>query len=203
LTSAQLFVDRIEMSEDPAVKRLAPKLVNSITRAVHLCESTLAFGKAEEPPPKLREVVLLDVVSDVLDSERLALGEADISLSEDVPATLAVQADPEQLFRVLFNLVRNARQAIAQTGQAGEISVAAQDKPAAWVIRVSDTGPGLPTKAREHLFQPFQGGARKGGSGLGLVIAQDLVRAHGGLLELENTGPQGTTFVITLPKETA
>ena len=201
LTSAQLFVDRIEMSEDPAVKRLAPKLVNSITRAVHLWESTLAFGKAEEPAPKLRDVILLDVVSDVLDSERLAVGDADISLSEDVPATLMVKADPEQLFRVIFNLVRNARQAIAQTGKAGEISVAASDEGEAWVIRVSDTGPGLPSKAREHLFQPFQGGARKGGSGLGLVIAQDLIRGHGGLLALEQTGPEGTTFLITLPKE--
>lgn len=201
LTSAQLFVDRIEMSEDPAVKRLAPKLVNSITRAVHLCESTLAFGKAEEPAPRLRDVLLLDVVSDVLDSERLALGEADISLSEDVPATLTVRADSEQLYRVIFNLVRNARQAIAQTGDAGEISVAARDTGAAWVIRVSDTGPGLPPKAREYLFQPFQGGARKGGSGLGLVIAQDLIRSHGGSLDLESTGPEGTIFVITLPKE--
>ena len=200
LTSAQLFVDRIEMSEDPAVRRLAPKLVNSITRAVHLCESTLAFGKAEEPAPRLRGVLLLDVVSDVLDSERLALGEADISLSEDVPATLRVQADPEQLYRVIFNLVRNARQAIAQTGEAGEISVAAADLPDAWVIRVTDTGPGLPPKAREYLFTPFQGGARKGGSGLGLVIAQDLIRGHGGRLELEHTGPEGTGFVITLPK---
>lgn len=201
LTSAQLFVDRIEMSEDPAVKRLAPKLVNSITRAVHLCESTLAFGKAEEPAPRLRSVLLLDVVSDVLDSERLALGEADISLSEDVPATLTVQADSEQLYRVIFNLVRNARQAIAQTGNAGEISVAARDTGEAWVIRVSDTGPGLPPKAREYLFQPFQGGARKGGSGLGLVIAQDLIRSHGGSLDLESTGPNGTIFVITLPKD--
>ena len=200
LTSAQLFVDRIEMSEDPAVKRLAPKLVNSITRAVHLCESTLTFGKAEEPAPRLREVLLLDVVSDVLDSERLALGEADISLAEDVPGTLTVRADPEQLFRVIFNLVRNARQAIAQTGQPGEISVAAQDLGDSWLIRVSDTGPGLPPKAREHLFQPFQGGARKGGSGLGLVIAQDLIRGHGGRLELEHTGADGTTFTITLPK---
>jgi len=202
LTSAQLFVDRIEMSEDPAVRRLAPKLVNSITRAVHLCESTLAFGKAEEPAPRLRNVLLLDVVSDVLDSERLALGEADISLSEDVPASLTVRADPEQLFRVIFNLVRNARQAIDQTGKPGEISVAALDQSDAWMIRVSDTGPGLPPKAREHLFQPFQGGARKGGSGLGLVIAQDLIRGHGGRLELETTGTGGTTFVIVLPKET-
>jgi len=53
LTSAQLFTDRIEASEDPLVRRLAPKLVNSITRAVSLCESTLAFGRAEEPPPKI------------------------------------------------------------------------------------------------------------------------------------------------------
>ncbi len=53
LTSAQLFTDRIEMSEDPTVKRMAPKLVNSITRAVSLCESTLAFGRAEEPAPVL------------------------------------------------------------------------------------------------------------------------------------------------------
>ena len=201
LTSAQLFVDRIEMSEDPAVKRLAPKLVNSITREVHLCESTLAFGKAEEPAPRLRDVLLLDVVSDVLDSERLAVGDADVSLSEDVPGTLVVKADPEQLFRAIFNLVRNARQAIAQTGKPGEISVAAEARNTAWVIRVSDTGPGLPAKAREHLFQPFQGGARKGGSGLGLVIAQDLIRSHGGRLELEATGPEGTTFVITLPRE--
>ena len=140
-------------------------------------------------------------MSDVLDSERLALGDADISLSEDVPATLTVQADPEQLYRVIFNLVRNARQALAQTGEAGEISVAAADLGSVWEIRVSDTGPGLPPKAREHLFQPFQGGARKGGSGLGLVIAQDLIRGHGGQLTLEQTGPDGTTFVITLPKE--
>jgi len=140
-------------------------------------------------------------VSDVLDSERLAVGDADVSLSEDVPGTLVVKADPEQLFRVIFNLVRNARQAIAQTGKPGEISVAAEAQDTAWVIRVSDTGPGLPAKAREHLFQPFQGGARKGGSGLGLVIAQDLIRSHGGRLELETTGPEGTTFLITLPRE--
>ena len=57
LTSAQLFTDRIEMSEDPTVKRMAPKLVSSITRAVHLCESTLAFGRAEEPSPTLTNLM--------------------------------------------------------------------------------------------------------------------------------------------------
>ncbi|SFP80802.1 sensor histidine kinase [Tranquillimonas alkanivorans] len=201
LTSAQLFADRLEGSEDPAVKRMTPKLLNSISRAVSLCESTLTFGKAEEPPPTLSRVQIAGIVHDVIDGERLAAGEYDISFSEDVPGGMVVRADPEQLYRVIANLVRNARQAIAASGEPGEISVRATEDEAAWSITVADTGPGLPPKAREHLFQPFQGRASKGGSGLGLVIASDLVRGHGGRLELESTGPDGTRFLITLPKQ--
>lgn len=200
LTSAQLFTDRIEMSEDPAVKRMAPKLVNSITRAVNLCESTLAFGKAEEPPPKLIHLVLGDVVSDVVESERLAVGEHDLSFAEDIPSGMTVRADPEQLYRVLANLVRNARQAIIATGKSGEISVSAREEDDGWFITVADTGPGLPPKAREHLFTPFQGGIRKGGSGLGLAISAELVKGHGGTLELRSSDETGTAFEICLPK---
>ncbi|TKZ20981.1 HAMP domain-containing histidine kinase [Shimia litoralis] len=200
LTTSQLFTDRIEMSEDPTVKRMAPKLVNSITRAVNLCESTLAFGKAEEPPPKLTHVSLIDVVDDVFDGERLAIGDFDLSLSEDIPAGLSLRADPEQLFRVISNLVRNARQVIVARGERAEISVAAHEDTSAWYIQVADTGPGLPSKAQEHLFQPFQGGIRKGGSGLGLAISSELIRGHGGSLSLVGTGETGTTFEICLPK---
>ncbi|WP_296763892.1 HAMP domain-containing sensor histidine kinase [Sediminimonas sp.] len=200
LTSAQLFTDRIEASEDPGVKRLAPKLVGSISRAMHLCESTLAFGKAEEAPPRLSRLALGEVVEDVLDSERLSLGDEDISLSADIPATMVVRADAEQLHRVLSNLVRNARQAIAQTGKPGEIAVSADEDSESWIIHVTDTGPGLPPKARENLFTPFQGGARKGGTGLGLVIAQELVRGHGGTLKLERSDENGTAFALCLPK---
>ncbi len=200
LTSAQLFTDRIEMSEDPAVKRMAPKLVNSITRAVHLCESTLAYGKAKEPAPTLGRFKLQDILSDVIDSERLSASGSDISFAEDIPASLTVRADPEQLYRVLANLVRNARQAIVASGCPGEISVAAEETADAWIIRISDTGPGLPPKAKEHLFVAFQGGVSKGGTGLGLTISAELVRGHGGDLVLEHTGVGGTSFVITLPK---
>ena len=201
LTSAQLFADRMEGSQDPAVKRAAPKLVGSITRAVNLCESTLAFGKAEEPPPALDRIRLAVVVAEVMDGERLASGDADVSYAEDVPAGLVIRADGEQLYRVLTNLVRNARQAIVASGQGGEIAVRAEEDDSAWTIRVVDTGPGLPPKAREHLFQPFQGGARKGGSGLGLAIAADLIRGHGGRLDLVRTGPEGTEFAVVLPKD--
>ncbi|ETX30573.1 sensor histidine kinase [Roseivivax isoporae] len=202
LTSAQLFTDRIETSQDPIVTRMAPKLVNSITRAVSLCESTLAFGRAEEPAPVLTHLNLAELVEDVLEAERLAIGDAPVSLSADIPGQMMVRADPEQLFRVISNLVRNARQAIVGTGAAGEISVSARSDDEAWVIEVADSGPGLPLKAREHLFQPFQGGARKGGSGLGLAIVLELVRGHGGTLDLARSGPEGTAFVIRLPMGT-
>ena len=79
LTTAQLFADRIETSDDPVVRRMAPKLMNSISRAVNLCERTLAFGKAEEPPPALSIVPLASIAQDVIDGERLAVGDAPVS----------------------------------------------------------------------------------------------------------------------------
>ena len=179
---------------------MAPKLVNSITRAVNLCESTLAFGKAEEPAPMLTRVVLAELAGEVFDSERLASGEHDISYGEDIPADMVVRADPEQIYRVLGNLVRNARQAIIASGRPGEIALRATENDAEWTICVQDTGPGLPPKAQELLFQPFAGTNRRGGTGLGLAIAAELVRGHGGRLELERTGPEGTAFAIHLPK---
>ncbi|MFT5786094.1 MAG: signal transduction histidine kinase [Ascidiaceihabitans sp.] len=200
LTSAQLFTDRIEMSEDPTVARLAPKLVNSITRAVHLCESTLAFGKAEEPSPTLAMAQLTPIVADVIDSERLAVGDSDIHFSVYIPPMLTVRADAEQLYRVISNLVRNARQAIMATNKPGDIIVAASETAEFWLIEVTDTGPGLPPKAQEHLFTPFQGGVRKGGSGLGMAISEELVRGHGGSLGMVSTSDKGTVFCIKLPK---
>jgi len=200
LTSAQLFTDRIEMSEDPSVKRMAPKLVNSITRAVNLCESTLAFGKAEEPAPTLSVFRFQDILSDVIDSERLSVGEGAVSFSEDVPSSLMVRADPEQLYRVIANLVRNARQAIIASGRPGEINVSAHETDAEWIVTVTDTGPGLPPRAKEHLFTAFQGGVSKGGTGLGLTISSELIRGHGGALILERTDETGTVFVINLPR---
>jgi signal transduction histidine kinase len=200
LTSAQLFTDRIEASEDPLVRRLAPKLVNSITRAVSLCESTLAFGRAEEPAPTLTMYPLADIVVDVIESEQLAAPEDCVTLIGDVPPQMIIRSDPEQMFRVLLNLVRNARQAIVASGKPGTITVGASEDSEAWWIVVEDTGPGVSARAQEHLFAPFQGGTRKGGSGLGLAISAELVRGHGGTLALKHTGTEGTSFEICLPK---
>ena len=200
LTSAQLFADRIESSDDPVVARMAPKLMNSITRAVSLCESTLAFGKAEEPAPTLNIVSLSAIVQDVVEAERLAANEDLVSFHNDVQPGLNVRADSEQLYRVLSNLIRNGRQAIEASKKAGQVHITAGEDDEQWWIQVADTGPGLPKKAQENLFTPFRGGARKGGSGLGLAIAAELVRGHGGALTLKKTGPEGTVFCFSLPK---
>lgn len=200
LTTAQLFTDRMEQSEDPYVKKTVPKLLKSISRAVNLCETTLAFGKAEEPPPALDRITLADVVGDAIQSEQLVASSDSIEFTQNIPANMVVRADPEQLYRVLSNLIRNARQAIVASGSVGEISVTANEDEEFWSIMVSDTGPGLPNKAQDHLFQPFQGGTRKEGTGLGLAIAAELIRGHGGRLELVKTDEKGTNFIICLPK---
>ncbi len=104
------------------------------------------------------------------------------------------------MHRVLSNLIRNARQAITASGKPGEIFIHAAETESAWRLSVRDTGPGLPPKAREHLFTAFQGGTRKGGTGLGLTIAAELIRGHGGRLELVETDGAGTEFALVLPK---
>ncbi len=201
LTTTQLLADRMETSSDPRVARAAPKLVASISRAISLCESTLTFGKAEEPPPTLKRFMLAGLVDEVIESEKLAPGPQPVEFVTDVAPSLTLRADREQLFRVLNNLVRNARQAIEAAGAPGTIEIGAGEEDAGWWVRVGDTGPGLPSKARDHLFQPFQGGSRKGGTGLGLAIAAELVKGHGGTLELVRSDSEGTEFVLHLPRE--
>ncbi|MEL6679341.1 MAG: HAMP domain-containing sensor histidine kinase [Pseudomonadota bacterium] len=201
LSVAQLVADRLEISQDPAVKRVAPKLVSNITRAVNLCESTLAYGKAEEPQPEKRPLALYALIADVLEAE-LAHGDDKVALRNEVPPELQISADPEQLYRVFANLIRNARQAMENSAEGGAVTVSAipvTGEESGCEITIHDTGPGLPTKAVEYLFKPFQGSSRRGGTGLGLAIAAELVRGHGGALELLETSSQGTTFVIRLP----
>ncbi|MBF9044969.1 sensor histidine kinase [Rhodobacterales bacterium HKCCE4037] len=199
LSVATLVADRLETVPDPTVQRIAPKLINSLSRAINLTEATLAFGRAEEPAPKLDRVPLEPLIDDVLDNDNLAQGDGDVSYSSDVPRDMVVRADAEQLHRVLSNLVRNARQAIAATHMPGEVRVAAQAVDGGWCIEICDTGPGLPPKARENLFKPFSSAQKKGGTGLGLAICSEIVRGHGGKLELKKSDAEGTVFTLFLP----
>ena len=130
--------------------------------------------------------------------------EGQVNWLIDVDDNLRVDADRENMFRILSNLVRNAMQALEGHDETnvGEIRVAARRDGRKVIIEISDDGPGLPPKAREHLFEAFQGSTRQGGTGLGLAIAAELIAAHGGRIDLLDTD-KGATFAIEIPDRAA
>ena len=201
LSSAQLFSDRLARLPDPQVQRFAPKLMRALERAIAFCQSTLSYGRAQEPPPDRRPVALMELVEDVRDTLGLA-PESRIGWITSVERSLTVDADRDQLLRVLINLARNAMQALEgrtpNDPARDQIRITGRREGAVAVIEVADTGPGFSEQARAHLFEAFQGSTRSGGAGLGLVIADELVRAHGGEIALVD-GTIGATFRLKIP----
>jgi signal transduction histidine kinase len=186
---------------DPKVQQFAPKLLRSLERAIALCQSTLSYGAAREMPPDRRQVLLDELIEEV----RETLGaspEAGIRWILSIERGLTVDADREQMLRVLINLTRNAVQALESRGpndpSRDQIRITGRREGTVAMIELADTGPGLSEKARLHLFEAFQGSTRAGGTGLGLSIAAELVRAHGGEIRLVD-GTIGATFCITIP----
>jgi signal transduction histidine kinase len=207
LSTAQLLSDRLTHSPDPLGRAVAPKLIATLDRAIAFCQSTLTYGRAAEPAPRLAPFRLRDAVDEAMELVAPA-GSGGVALVNDAPGDLLIVADRDQMMRVLMNLMRNALDALsaagAQPGKAPQVRVAARREDARIVIEVSDTGPGVPARAREKLFQPFLGSARQGGTGLGLAIAAELVAGHGGEIRLADAeGDGGATFRIELPERPA
>ncbi len=199
LSSAQLASDRLAASDDPVVKRLAPRLVGAIDHAVALATNTLRYGRADEHAPERRRTALKPIIEEAGEAALTEGGtEHSAAFLDEVSPDLEVDADPEQLFRILLNLMRNAGETL-RGNPAGQIRVTAGREGRHVSVEVADNGPGIPEKVRERLFQPFAGTARPGRTGLGLVISRDLARAHGGDLSLVSTGPAGTTFRVEIP----
>ncbi len=202
LGSAQLISDRMSSLSDPEVQRFAPKLMRALERAIAFCQSTLSYGRLQEPPPERKPILLQPLVEEV--HETLGLGpDASIRWISAVERGLMVEADYDQLFRILVNLSRNAVQALESRATCcdpgrDQIRITGRREGAVVVVEVSDTGPGFSEKARAHLFEAFQGSTRTGGAGLGLAIAAELVRAHGGDIRLVE-GTIGATLRLTIP----
>jgi signal transduction histidine kinase len=204
LASAQLISDRLAGVDDPIVQRFAPKLLRTIDRAVSYSNEVLAYGRAREATPKRRWLDLKRLIEDVRDIT--AVDPAfEIDFVIDMPDGLEVEADSEQLFRVIHNLSRNSVEALKSLeGDAAlvkRIRVAARREGSVVTIMVEDTGPGMPAGARANLFKAFRGSTRPGGTGLGLTIARELVLAHGGDLKLVESNGPGTIFAIVLPDQ--
>jgi hypothetical protein len=201
LASAQLFSDQLSSLPDPKVQRFAPKLMRALERAIAFCQSTLSYGAAQEAPPDRKPIALEPLLEEV--HETLGLGlDIPIRWIVALERGLMVEADRDQLFRILVNVTRNAVQALEARGTRDpardQIRITGRREGLVAVIEISDTGPGVSGRARAHLFEAFQGSTRAGGSGLGLAIADELVRAHGGDIRLVD-GTIGATFRISIP----
>jgi signal transduction histidine kinase len=192
LATARLVTDGLTASAAPEVRRVAPRLLDAIDRAVGLCTHTLDFSREGAPPLATSRFSIASLIDEI--GPGLGLSDDDLTINCTIPDDLTVEADRDQLYRVLLNLARNAVEAGAH-----RLACAAARENGIIAIEIADDGPGLPPKARDNLFRPFFGSARPGGSGLGLAIARELMRAHGGELTLVSSTGSGTVFRLTLP----
>ncbi len=199
LTSAQLASERLASLGDPRVSSALPRLERALDRAVTLASDVLDYGKTREPAPQPAPTPALAAIEAA--AEDAGLTEHNVGVDVEVPGDAVLYADPEQLHRILVNLLRNAREAIEQAGKAerGLVRVTLERRDGQDVLNLADNGPGLPQKALTRLFQPFAGSGRAGGAGLGLAISRELALAHGGDLALAANGPSGATFQLSLP----
>lgn len=213
LSTAMLAFDRLEQSEDPEIRRVAPRIIRAIDRAVELCGKTMRY--ASEGPTEIipGPFNLHDLVREVGESLSPSIGlddPFDPRQKEEapngwewvnrVPEDFQAFGDRAQLYRVIDNLGRNAIEAGATT-----VVLSAETEPRRrvpgerFVLNISDNGPGIPDRVSENLFKPFSVSMRKGGSGLGLSLSRELVQLHGGDLNLTRNGPKGCTFRFSIP----
>jgi signal transduction histidine kinase len=195
LATARLVADTIGQSEDPKVKRAAPTLLGALERAIKLCSQTLTYAHDGTPPPRFSRFDLWALVNEV-SADVVEANEHDVVIENQIVQPFDIEADREQLLRVLSNLTLNACEA-----GANKVSVGAWTESDKTRIVVADDGPGLPPNVQDKLFQPFAGSGRAGGTGLGLPIARDLMRGHGGDIGLAETSVRGTVFHLHLPHE--
>ncbi len=201
LASAQLMSDRLAASNDPRVQKLSPRLIQSLDRAIALSRDALAYARMEPAALVRSRFELAPLIGEVL--EDAASPHADFTT--EVPEALVVEADRNQLYRAILNLVRNSVEAFAPEedvapAKRGRVAVRAQRTEGSVRIEIEDDGPGVPEAARDALFEPFAGSTKPGGSGLGAAIAHEILAAHNGSLTLERTGPAGSLFAMILPQ---
>ncbi|MDB5441468.1 MAG: two-component sensor histidine kinase [Caulobacteraceae bacterium] len=200
LTSAQMASDRLAALEDPKVAEALPRLERALDRAITLTSSVLSYGRNEPaPPPQPQAVPMLEALQGAAEDAGLANSGIDLRLGFGPEGS--VLADPEQLHRILVNLLRNSREAIEEAAPkaGGRIEASFGVEGEVRRLTLTDNGPGIPKKALDKLFQPFLGSSRRGGTGLGLAISRELAKANGGDLVLAKTGAGGSVFVLTLP----
>ncbi len=193
LATAQLLSDALLSHRDRTVQRNAETIARAIERALHMSRQTLSAGRSSTPPPQYQRFLLIDVVDEVRNSLCIAPQGGGIEVPDD-GARIILDADFDQIYRILLNLSRNALDA-----GATKLSLSCAQTGDSLNIRIADNGPGLPQKVVDQLFEEKSGAQRPGKTGLGLIISRELAQNHGGDLVLHHTSAQGTTFELMLP----
>jgi signal transduction histidine kinase len=200
LAAAQIVSEGLTESEDPRVKRAAPRLERAIKRAINLAEATLRYGRAESPAPNMQPVNIRPAIEEAA-IEGLA-GWPNAAFSLDAPPSLTALADPDHIHRIVANLVRNAARAVSEQpgrNMPARIAARAFQQGDSVIVEIADNGPGIAPSVMGRLFQPFAGSATRDGAGLGLAIARELARGMKGELELSNSDDTGAAFTLRVP----
>jgi two-component system phosphate regulon sensor histidine kinase PhoR len=173
--------------------------VQSITSLVN---DLLELGRIEAGYDSHKEIVPLEgVLRYALETLNLQISEKKLNLHLELPTdVLLMQGNPIRLRQMLDNLIGNA---IKYTPEDGNINIEAEVKGEQVILRISDTGPGIPPADQPHIFEKFYRASNVpkgvGGSGLGLAIVKSIVDNHQGRIWVESMVGQGTTFTLVLP----
>jgi len=183
-----------ELRESIVVMQRAASKLTRIVQNLFL----LARTDAGEYPMQRTRFYLDDLIAECVRSLRNIAAARGVRLEQDGQTDLMIVADEELVMRMLLNVVENA---LKFTAAGGTVSVTAAGEEGAFVIRVTDTGPGIPEADRERIFDRFfRAAGNNAGAGLGLPIARWIAKAHGGSVELERSTGEGSTFRIALPR---
>jgi signal transduction histidine kinase len=190
---------RRRASGDPQVDDYAELAIDELLRMHELAEQMLDLNRPRDP--KAQRADAPAVAREVARLATAGAGPGEIDIVVAGTGTRAAGIAPDALKQVLLNLVQNAREAVTQSGNGvPRIAIDVRDVEDGIVIRVSDNGPGVPVELKTRIFDPFfTTKSAVDGVGLGLFVAEGLVRSAGGRLTLDQSQNDGATFVIELP----
>jgi two-component system NtrC family sensor kinase len=196
LTSVTLITEQLMREvKDEKIQRKLRVIERQVEGAARIARSLLNF--ARQVTPEIGDVDINSLLAGVL--EELSIQMEGITLKKDFGELPLIKGDEIQLKQVFTNVILNAIQAI---DDKGEISVSTRARDGEVVIKISDTGRGIPKEYLSRIFEPFFTTKELGkGTGLGLAIAHGIVERHGGKIEVESEPGKGTSFTITLPVE--
>jgi two-component system NtrC family sensor kinase len=201
LASVLGFADfLVESPEVPANLREPLRVIQQESlRAATIVRNLLSFARKQEHRRHHETIRQVLEATLVLLRNQLMADRVDVHL-EIEPGLPELYVNANQIQQVFVNLIHNASQAIASTGNPGEIRITARHGPQGVVIDVSDNGPGMPEELAARAFEPFFTTKPEGqGTGLGLNICQGIVKEHGGLITLTTAPGAGATFSVELP----